>query len=118
MTTTKTAKKVTKKVAKKAPAKKAVTKQVIPPVVITETTKDPDLYYVTVKVNGDTYKSAAYDVENAVIDACPRVIKTNMTIFVEKDGKVAENFLLLLKAKLLLRNALGVYVFCNRLIFK
>ncbi len=102
---------IVKKETVKAPTKKIVQK-------VAENSKDVDLFYVTIKTNGNVYETSNYDLERALLDACPKLIKTNMTVIVEKDGKVAENFLLLLKAKLLFRNRLGTYIFASRLIFK
>lgn len=102
---------IVKKETVKAPAKKIAKKSA-------ENSKDSDLFYVTIKANGEVYEAVNYDIEKALLEACPRLIKTNMTVIVEKNGKSAENFLLLLKAKLLFRSRLGTYIFANRLIFK
>lgn len=105
----------TKPVAKKKVAKKTVKKTVKKVVPIH---RDPDLFYITMLANGETLTTENYDLVKGLNDIFPRFLKTNVTIKVEKDGKFSDNFLLLLKAKLMFRSRIGVVVFANRLILK
>ncbi len=109
VTKKKVTKKTVKKVAKKKVAKKVVTK---------ETTKDPNIYYITMLVNGETLKAECEDLVCGLNFLCPRVLKTSMTIKIEKDGKSSDNYLLLPKAKLMFRSKIGVWIFANKLILK
>jgi len=111
MTSTKlVAKKAVKKVTKKRTVKKAIVKPVL--------NRDPDTFYITMLANGEVLTTENYDLVKGLNEIFPRVLKTNVTIKVEKDGKFSENFMLLLKAKLMFRSRIGVVVFANRLILK
>jgi hypothetical protein len=106
---TTTVKKVAKKIAKK------VVKAVAPAVV---KNKDNNLYHITMLINGETLTIEHEDLVKGLNFLCPRVLKTNMTIKIEKDGKMSDNYLLLMKARLIFRSRIGVDIFVNRLILK
>ena len=109
-----------KTIVKKKAVKKAV-KKVAKRVATTEVIKsneDTNLYHITMIVNGETLTLEHEDLVKGLNFLCPRVLKTNMSIKIAKDGKQSDNYLLLMKAKLMFRSRIGVDIFVNRLILK
>lgn len=84
-----------------------------------DTTAKPTFdYKLTMKFNDKEHIVETNDLDSAIMELKPSVLKTRILIKVEKDGKVYETALPAFVGKQLLRNALYRKIFISRLIFK
>jgi hypothetical protein len=75
-------------------------------------------YKLTMQFNDKEHIVETNDLDSAIMELKPPVLKTRILIKVEKDGKVYETALPSFVGKQLLRNNLYRRVFLNRLILK
>lgn len=75
-------------------------------------------YKLTMRFNDKEHVVETNDLDSAILELKPSVLKTRILIKVEKDGKVYETALPSFVGKQLLRNNLYRRVFISRLILK
>lgn len=75
-------------------------------------------YKLTMQFNDKEHVVETNDLDSAIMELKPPVLKTRILIKVEKDGKVYETALPSFVGKQLLRNALYRKIFISRLILK